>query len=176
MQVDIDTSGLEDIVVRQAATTRAVKSAMRSTVSRMGRWMRTRVVKALGKEYDITQRVLRRRLKRYNVQVDGDEVFVKVFAGLDPVGLSSLNPKQQLKGVRARGHFRQSAFIVNVGGRQEVFKRKGKARYPLVRQEIKISERGKELIRDVVESPRFRHQFLKEFERQLSWRMERLNK
>ena len=63
IELTIDTKGLEGVIDELGAMPQQVQAAMRSTLTKMAGWVRTRSTRGLSKELALQQKIVRRRLK-----------------------------------------------------------------------------------------------------------------
>ncbi len=171
---EIDSAGINRIALDIAATEDQTRKALRSTLNKMAAWLRVRSVKGMSKALEIQQRVIRRRLKAVKFQDTADGGVAKVWYGLNPVAMIYLGAKKAPGGVAASGgRFVAGAFIAKGRGKgsPQVFKRVGKDRLPLHREEAAIQKQSSSYLEGgVVKSAEFEAQFWKTFEHELKWR------
>lgn len=173
ISVEIDARDLDRLVVELSATRAQAQRALNSTLRKMAAWVKTRSVRGLSQALQIQQKVIRRRLRSIKARKTADGgAEVKVWYGLDPIALIHLGAKQNRKGVRAAGgRFVKSAFLARTkSGKQQVFKRAGKARLPLVKQSADIQRQAERFLDDgLLNSAAFEQQFFKTFGHELKW-------
>lgn len=172
----VDAEGLQRAARDLGVTDVLVRQAMRSAVSKMARWARTRSARELGKGLAVPQKVLRPRVKVRRLRRTASRMESAVWYGLNPVALIRLGARQTKVGVSARGgRSTAGAFIAQArGGRQQVFKRKGRERLPITMQAADIEDRASDYLKhDLVESHAFEQQFRRVFEHEIEWRMRR---
>lgn len=177
----IDSRELEWVAQDLKAAEGEVKMALRSTVSKMAGWLRTRAGRVIRKETLLKHEHIRRRLKSIRVRVRGNGVTGGVWIGLNDIDLAGLTPEQDDFGVSAgppgRSRSYENAFMgprpgvlaskLNGG----VFKRMTARRLPIERLGMPIkSDAEKALDSDVFKG--FEEQFYKVFEHELKWRMQ----
>ncbi len=92
--------------------------------------------------------------------------FGRVWWGLNPINLSRLNPRQTKRGVKAGPVFVEDGFLPGGKFGKSVFKRVGKERLPIQRQEFRIDDLGVQVIRDTIE-PTVERIFMEEFRDEL---------
>ncbi len=175
---EISAASLDQLARNVAATEGETKKALRSTLNKMAAWLRVRSVKGLSKTLQIQQKIIRRRLKAVKFRPTSDGGVAKVWFGLNPVAMIYLGAKEKRGpggGVAASGNrFVKGAFIAKGGksGAKQVFKRAGKSRLPLVREEAAIqTDTSKYLDKGTIGSADFEAQFWKTFEHELQWQM-----
>lgn len=167
IELDVEAIGIDQTINDLGATEAQVKAALKSTLTKMASWLRTRSVRGLSKALEVQQKVLRRRLKTFRAVLSTDGGSITVWYGLNPISLISLGARQTRRGVTAGRHKRPGAFIA----KGQVFKRKGKSRLPLVKQELDIKDKSETYIEDnVLGDIEFERQFFTVFERELRWR------
>lgn len=150
------------------ATEKQVERALRSTLGKMAKWVRTRSIRSLQQNLKIPQKILRRRIKVMKRRTGNS---IAIFYGENAVAAILLKPKKTSTGVTAAGRDFPGAFIANgKGGKQQVFKRSGSARLPLVRQEVEIKKDTDEFLeREFITAAAFAEQFYKVFEHEIEW-------
>lgn len=175
IDLDIHADRLSQLQVDLQATDTEVRQALRSTLGKMARWMRSQSARGLSKELDLKQKAIRKRLKQYRVQMSGNSAQVKVWYGLDPVDYMDLGPRQTRAGISAGRRRVPGAFIASArGGTRKVFKRKGKSRLPIEKQVVEIRDQADTWIEDqMLGSQEFDDRFLTIFERELEWRTQK---
>lgn len=184
INLKIDNHQLQEVADQLEATEKAVAKAMRSTIAKMGRWLRVRAGRAIREETQLKAEHLRKRLKAMKVKVTSNGAYGGVWIGLNPIDLKYLFPEQDGLGVSAgppgRSQSYEGAFMGPRPGslapklRGHVFKRTGKARTPIERQAFDImSSAEKGLDKNIFKG--FEEQFYKVFERELKWRMQTQN-
>lgn len=173
MEIRIDASGLDDIARELRASPAQASAALRSTLRKMASWLRAQSVRGLSKALDVQQKVIRRRLRQFRLRTAEDGASIDIWYGLDPIALIHLGARQTRKGVRARRHIREGAFIATGrGGNRQVFKRRGRARLPIDKQTLDIEDRANVWIEDeLIGTADFERRFLDTFEHELRWRM-----
>lgn len=172
INLDFDDKQLRQITSDLAATEDQLTKALRTTLAKMARWLRTQSARGLSKELNIQQKIIRRRLKSFNVQNTGHGFNVKIWFGLDPISFIYLKPRQNRTGVKARGREVKGGFIAPIGGgKRQVFKRVGKDRLPIEKQTITVKDEAESYIEnEMITARKFEQQFYKTFERELKWR------
>lgn len=175
IDLDIHADRLSQLQVDLQATDTEVRQALRSTLGKMARWMRTQSARGLSKELDLKQKAVRKRLKSFRARIKGKHIEVKIWYGLDPIDYMDLSPRQTLAGVSAGRRRVPGAFIANArGGTRKVFKRKGSGRLPIEKQVVEISDQAGVWIEDeMLGSQQFDERFLTIFERELEWRTQK---
>jgi hypothetical protein len=168
IDLQIDGGQLDRLVLDVAATEDQARKALRSTLNKMAAWLRVRSVKGLSKQLQMQQKVIRRRLRAVKFKDTPDGGVAKIWYGLNPVGLIYLNAKENSRGVTAQGgRFVQGGFI----GAKQVFKRVGKSRLPIQKQEAPVQKPAESYLAAAgIMSAEFEAQFWKTFEHELKWR------
>lgn len=172
---EIDSASLNQLALNVAATHDEALKALRSTMNKMAAWMRTRSVQGLSKSLQIQQKIIRRRLKAVKFKMTPEGGVAKIWYGENPISLIYLGARQTGTGVIADGgRFVPGAFIAKGRGRSgsmQVYKRVGKKRLPLEREEAAIQRpTDKYLESRIIGSAAFENQFWKTFEHELRWR------
>lgn len=161
----INAKGLDEIASQFAATEKQIAAAMRRAVSRTTRWAGTQVARKVASVTKIRSGVLKGRMVVDFVGRDG--TLGRVWAGLNPVDLKRLKPRQTKSGVTAGPAKRPGAFISpKLGG--HVFERVGKKRLPIKKSKgVEIYDEGQEAVAQVAEQVGDR--LMREFEHEMSW-------
>jgi len=172
IDLDLEAQGVYQVISDLQATEAQVQQALRSTLRKMASWMRTRSVRGLSTHLQIQQKVIRRRLRSFNLRTSPDGATITVWYGLNPISLIYLGARQNKSGVTAGAHKRPGAFIARgAGGHRQVFKRRGGARLPLDKQRLDIEDKAVTFLEDkVIGDADFEAQFHKVFEHELTWR------
>lgn len=175
IELDIDSSDLVRAAREIGASERQVRAALRTTVNKMAAWAKTRSVRELSSELRMTQRIIRRRLRATRTRQSAQGVQASVWYGTLPVSLIHLGARKAKGGVRAQGgRFVQSAFIARGrGGREQVFKRKGRERLPIERQREAIAAPTQQHVEQLAEARAFEQRFQQVFDHELTWQMKR---
>lgn len=176
IEIRIDPREIEAAARHMAETPALVQAALRSTVSKMTRWARTRSVRELSSKLAIQQKVLRPRVKARKLRRTASGSETGIWYGLNPVALIRLDARKSGRGVSARGGRRvEGAFIAQgKGGHRQVFKRAGRARLPIKTQTAEIEKVSTDFVQDdLAQSHAFRQRFLQVFEHELEWRTRR---
>lgn len=116
-------------------TKRASSAALNKTAAKI----RTQVVRGVSKETRIPGKHIRKRvyIKRSSARTQ----FARLTAYRRDISLNSLKPRQLKKGFSAAGRKYPSAFRAKGrNGSEQIFQRKGKARYPIEVVKVPISE------------------------------------
>lgn len=172
IDLDVDALGIEAAVIELRATEKQVMLALRSTLSKLAAWMRTKSVRGLSTELQIQQKLIRRRLKSFRMKRTAEGGTITVWYGLDPIALIHLGARQTKAGVTAGQHKRDGAFIApGSNGNRQVFKRRGSARLPLNKERLDVEDKAATYLEDhVIGDMEFEAQFYKFFEHELKWR------
>lgn len=174
LSIEINGRDIESLADTYGATEKQVEAALRSTYNRMGRWLRTRAVRGLSSKLRIQQKLLRSRVRSFRIQEGvgslGDGA--KVWFGLRPIPLISLNAVQSRRGVRAAGgRYVEGAFIANYRGKRHVLKREGKGRLPIRIVHADIADASNVYIEDeLIGTDSFDAEFFRFLEHELKWR------
>lgn len=181
VSLTIDQHELTRLVDEFSASEVIVRRALQSTISKMGRWLRTRAGRAVRQETGIDFKLLRKRFRAVKFKKTPNGGIGGAWIGLNPIDLKNLAPVQDASGVAAgpSGKRRdyQGAFMGPRPGvtasklKGRVFKRAGSSRLPIKKQEYDIQAEGEKAIQsDVMEYHKFEMQFFTVFERELKWR------
>lgn len=119
-----------------------MKAAIRTATRQAGQWANREGARKLAKETKVPLKNLRKGLRlKFQYQSVKGFATARLWYGLNDVSLKYLGAKQQKKGVRASGETIKGGFIApTIGG--HAFKRAGKERLPIVRQDRKIADKG----------------------------------
>lgn len=135
-----------------------LKAAIRTATRQAGQWANREGSRGMAKATNIPLKVIRAGLRiKFEMKAKQGKSSANLWYGINPIALKYLSPKQQKKGVKARGNTIKSAFIVAKSG-GGVFLRAGTARTPLVEQKNEISEKAMEFLEG------FRDKVMKKFE------------
>lgn len=159
--------GIPQIVDELNATPAQCQKALKSTLSKMARWLQTRTTKGLSAELQIQQKIIRRRLKKTSVVSTADGFAIKLWYGLNEISLIHLGARETKKGVTAGKRKVAGAFIA----KGQVFKRENKSRLPIEKQTVAIQDKANGYLESAIEQRDFDNQFLKTFEHELKWQM-----
>jgi alanyl-tRNA synthetase len=171
LDIRIDASQLDRVALDFVATEKQAERALRSTLGKMAKWVKTRSVRGLASELKIPQRVVRRRVKTLKARKTAGGSQIAIWYGQNPAAMIYLNARQNSTGVTAGAYTRNGAFIAKgKGGGKQVFKRAGKARLPLVKQEVEIKPQSDDYLEsNFIDSAAFTAQFYKVFEHEMQW-------
>lgn len=171
INLNVNADGLQRIVLDIMATEKQAERALRSTLSKMASWLRVRSLRGLSPHLQVSQKILRRRLKSFRLRSSAEGGEITVWYGLDPIGMIYLNARQTKSGVTAGKHRRDGAFIAaGKNGSRQVFKRRGSARLPIEKQTLDIQDKAQTFIEDrLIGTAEFEAQFFKTFEHELKW-------
>lgn len=174
LSIDLDGRGIQSLVDAFGATEAQMMAAMRSTYSKMARWLRTQSVRGLSDKLKIQQKILRSRIRTYRMQngIRGGNVEAKVWYGINDIAFARLNPRETATGVKAMGgRSEDGAFIAKMYGRRQVLKRIGKQRVPLRIVYAEIANEATTYIEDtLVGTAMFDAQFYRFLEHEIKWR------
>lgn len=165
----IDTRDLDVVKAAYAEFPTIWNKALRSTVSKVARWLKTKAQRGLSKELQMTQKVLRIRMKALKVKSTRHGPQAAIWFGLNPVSMQYLGPRKSSKGVSSRPTgMRKGAFMHGKG--KPVFKRVGKARLPIQKQTSEIKIKSEHYIEQLQLATEVRTYFMTVLERELQWR------
>lgn len=180
IEIDVQESGLESIERFLAATPKQVDRAMSSTFAKLARWLTTKSIRELAKHLKLPQKEVKRRLRTFRLSRVAGGQGVRVWYGLDPMGMIHLGARQTKEGVTAYGgRFVKSAFIARgragQGGpadtNKQVFVREGRTRLPIKKVTVALGDDAQRYIEDhILGGYDFTQQFYTIFERELKWR------
>jgi hypothetical protein len=157
VRVNITFDGLEETITALQATPRQIATASRRAVSTVTRQTNRAILQEMAAGAGVTQRLLRTRrrvIQRLPKASQGDRPSGSVWVGTLPLPAGYLATNAQrarvLMGVRGPGgvtvggrlrrYTFEGAFWAEVGaGHAGIFKRKGRARLPLVEQTIPLN-------------------------------------
>ncbi len=118
------------------ATNAQVDRAGTRAINKTLNWVSGQGRRQIAKRHDVPLKSMRPRV-RISRAKNGKARGIAWF-GLDEMRAIFADAKQTETGVTARSHEFKGAFIANVYGPLNVFKRKGKARFPVVVQKIEL--------------------------------------
>lgn len=184
IEISIHEDGIEGIESYLAATPQQVDAAMASACIKMARWLTTNSIRGLAAHLKLPQKEVRRRLRTFRLSRVAGGKGVRVWYGLDPMGMIYLNARQTKQGVSAYGdRFIKGAFIANGrAGRngpistknRQVFARKAKTRLPIKKVTVELGDPAQRYIEDhLLGGSSFTERFYKVFEHELAWRQKR---
>lgn len=170
IRLDIRADGIQTIVDQLQPSLKDAQIALKRTLNKMASWLRTRTARGLSKELMLTQKIIRRRLKKSSITQTSTGFSIRLFYGLNDVSLIHLNPKQTKTGVTASKRKVDGAFISK--SKHQVFKRTGKARLPIEKQVDVIQPKADSYLEGTeFNSVSFEEQFFKILEHELKWQM-----
>lgn len=165
IEVQIGEHGISNIVAELQATPNQCTKALRSTLSKMARWLQTRTTKGLSAELQVQQKIIRRRLRKTNIIATSEGYTIRLWYGLNDISLIHLNARETKKGVTAGKRKVDGAFIA----KGQVFKRAGKSRLPIEKQAVVIKKQADDYLESAIDERAFEAQFMKTFEHELRW-------
>jgi hypothetical protein len=166
-KLQIDAAELEAIATRFAATGKQFEKAMNRSLKRTARHARTVLSKELSKELKIRSKTIKNRII---LDLKGNNKTLRLWVGLNPIGLHRLRPKQTKSGIRfGQGNTRKGAFLVRMpNGYTIAMKRKGRRAYPIQKQSLNIHAAGVEAMETKV-LPAIEARILKDLETELNF-------
>lgn len=178
IDLQIDLARVDQLVAEVNATDDQVRVALRSTVSKLSTWLRTRATRAMSAELQIKQQVLRFRLKNIKLKKAPNGAVGGVWLGLNDLDFVYMGgASQDQQGVEFRGRSFGGAFMGprpgTISGKLAgmAFKRTGSGRLPIEKVGLPIQdEADKALESEVMEWGAFQAQFFKVLEHELKWR------
>jgi len=168
----VDSRDLEHIRRAWDAYPAQWDKALRSTILKAARWLQVRARRGLSSELQVQQKALRVRLKAMKVKKTSTGIQSGVWAGINPLSLQYLQPKQGGAGVSTRPTgLVKGAFIPGHDKGRPVFKRTSAARLPIEKQTYDITKKAvKAIDRRVFDEAELNKFFLKTLESELKWR------
>lgn len=88
----------ERLALEFAATEKQIQAASRRAVSKLGRWMKSAILRESSRDTGMPRKALKGRLK---MSVDRVAASTRVWVGRNAIPLSALNPRQTRSGVTA---------------------------------------------------------------------------
>lgn len=125
---------------------KALEKAMQRAVRKTHQWLLRQVARAIAQETLIPQKGIKPRVFS---DFDAKALRGHVWVGLNPLDAKHSGSLSQAKfGARAGKHLFNGAFVARLGSApQNIYKRKGAGRFPLIKQTIDIEEPGFEVMR-----------------------------
>ena len=181
----LDFDGLDKFVKAQGATTAQFQAALRSTLTKVAKWARTRARRALAQELKVPQRAMGVRTKAVSARASPGGLAAKVWFGLNALSLTHLNPKKSGKGMTtAASGYVAGAFQSKTNKRSPVFRREGpkrtmtkgssvgRSKQPIVKVQTSILHKSLAYLdHHMLNGPELERQFLLTFQNELNWRM-----
>jgi len=182
IDLKIDTHELERLALDLAGTEKEVQCALRSTLSKMSAWLRTRTSRTLSQELRLKYSTVRHRIKAIRFKQSANGGAGGVWIGLNPLDLKFVGvPVQNERGVTLRG--RASFPHAFLGPRPGVkasklngnaFKRTGKDRLPIEKMGLEVKADADQAIESkAMDFAAFEKQFYKTFEHELKWQTQK---
>ncbi|HDR9259625.1 TPA: hypothetical protein QDB21_005647 [Burkholderia vietnamiensis] len=184
--IAIDEVGLEGIEAFLAATPKQVDAALASTCTKVARWLTGKSVRGLAKHLKLPAKEVKRRLRTFRLARVAGGKGVRVWYGLDPMGMIHLDAREDKGiggGVSAYGdRFVRDAFIARgragrggpADSNKQVFIREGRTRLPIKKVTVELGDQAQAYIEDhILGSFDFTERFYKTFEHELKWRQKR---
>lgn len=171
IDIQISVGNLDRIAADFVATEKQAEHALRSTLGKMAKWVKTRSIRGLAQDLSVPGRVVRRRVKILKAKRLSDGSEITIWYGQNPAAMIYLGARKTGSGVTAGSRRVDGAFIARgKGGDKQVFKRVGKSRLPLKRQEVEIKPTSDAYLeRDFIDAAAFSQQFYKVFEHEMQW-------
>lgn len=120
------------------ATNAQVERAGTRAMNKTLRWIGSQAKHQIAQQHDIPLKSLKGRVRLAKAK-PGKARAIAWF-GVSDMRAIFAGAKQNARGVHARGHFFQSAFIATPYGHLNVFKRKGRERFPIIVQKIPLDK------------------------------------
>lgn len=129
-QLNFEVDGWGDVERAIAAAPRKLDVAAARALRKTAQWLRTHSSREIARELGITQSPIRHR---YNIYSQSTAREVKLWVGLQPIGVHYLGtPRQTRTGVKVGHREYDEAFISPMKSTQRlVFRRKGRERLPI---------------------------------------------
>lgn len=143
------------------ATPERIRIASRRAIAYATKWANDMI---LGQMPELTG--VRARIIAGRVHLEIREQSGKVWFGFNPISAGRLDPQQTSSGVTADGFQFPGAFVVD-SLEGNVFKRRGRGRLPIDKQEVTIAEKAEIEVRQI--ASHVGEQFMKSFKNQLQW-------
>ncbi|WP_291329062.1 hypothetical protein [Desulfovibrio sp. UCD-KL4C] len=140
--------------------------AMFIAIKKTARWAQTVAAKNIKADTGLPSKKIKERMRMFR---RGNTM--RLYFGLNPIPVSSLNPKQTKKGVSAKGGVNiPGAFIVDNGDGVAVFKRRGSEAYSIEFQRVYFDVEAMRVIQADIE-PHLQDKFYEILEHELKWQM-----
>lgn len=129
-QLNFEVDGWADVERSIADAPRKLDVAAARALRKTAQWLRTHSSREIARELGITQSPIRHR---YNIYSQSTAREVKLWVGLQPIGVHYLGtPRQTRTGVKVGHREYDAAFISPMKSTQRlVFRRKGRERLPI---------------------------------------------
>lgn len=129
-QLNLQATGWVDVEAKVGQASKKLDLAAARALRRTAQWLRTHSSKEVARELRLTQSPIRHR---YNIYSQSTANEVKLWVGLQPIGVHYLGtPKQTATGVKVGHRDYDDAFISPMKSSQRlVFRRKGRERLPI---------------------------------------------
>ncbi|MFU4162800.1 phage tail protein [Pseudomonas aeruginosa] len=129
-QLNFEVDGWGDVERAIADAPRKLDVAAARALRKTAQWLRTHSSREIARELGITQSPIRHR---YNIYSQSTAREVKLWVGLQPIGVHYLGtPRQTRTGVKVGHREYDAAFISPMKSTQRlVFRRKGRERLPI---------------------------------------------
>ena len=134
--VNVLRDDLYAVQQKMNATNRQVVTAGTRAIKKTLRWIGSQGRRQIAKRNKLPVKSLRGRVRMS--QPTASSQVGHVWFGIDDMPAIQVGAKQTATGVQTRGRFFKSAFIANVYGTVNVFKRKDKARFPVIVQKVQL--------------------------------------
>ena len=118
------------------ATNAQIERAGTRAMNKTLKWIGSNARHEIAQKHDIPLKSLKGRVRLSNAK-PGKARAIAWF-GIGDMRAIFAGARQNARGVQARSHFFQSAFIATPYGHLNVFKRKGKERFPIIVQKIPL--------------------------------------
>ncbi|TIH12747.1 hypothetical protein D0S45_17405 [Marinifilum sp. JC120] len=165
---DLSQGDIDKLVADWLPSEKQLSRAMHSTIKKVSRWANAVAIKKIRADTGIPAGMLRQRIKLFRRGHTN-----RIYFGLNPISVISLDPKQTKTGISAKGGIKiPGAFIAesSASGSDCVFKRRGRNAYSIEYQRIYFDQEARRVI-DVDIMPYIQGKFNKILEHELKWQM-----
>lgn len=163
-----------------AISARDVPASTSSALTKIARKVRTRIVRGVSKAERLPAKVVRKKVYTKPSTLKSQKSIITVYR--DDISVVSLLTPATIakkmgtgtnrKGVTVRGRTFQGAFIQTASRAVQVFKRDGRAKYPIDKQTIPIDEAVDKIAPRVTRRV-YQKEFLPEVKRELKFRLDK---
>ena len=138
--ITIDLSSLEKSVKKLILPEEMIRKIMALTITRTAKWASNRMRNNFKKLLKVDGKVIKGRMR---LTIQTEHGAAQIWMGLNPIGAEKFNPIQNLSGVHTDVKEIPHAFIkIMRNGKELVLTRKGKARYPMHKEEYPPEKEG----------------------------------
>lgn len=176
IRLNVTAPTLDAITADVRGTPRQARAALRSTLTKMSRWLVRGVTMQLRGDLGLPARVLTKRVVRAKVRSSSAGVSARIWVGTNPVGLHEWGGRRTRAGVRTRRGVHAGTFLGRsrgTAGKRVIFKRVGSDRLPIDKQTVAVADAANRAIDKVLNGADVERWFIREFERELMRRVSR---